>query len=706
VLSPDTFDSPFEPLTRRMPAAFRADGRRPAVLGVGALTHDTSAALVCSQTGNVLYASPEERLSNVKHDSRFPIGSILQCCRLAESRGFFVASVAVNFDPELYLPGVIADELSACGVDARQIGTFVAGLRDIALRGKPLDVAMDSECRTRVFELMRGLAQLDEPGRLALALRLTWYLNVAVKYRNLAKLVEALFEGVPVRFVPHHDAHAASAYFGSGFPHAAILVVDGHGELDTTTIHRGEDSRLTRVSSTPWPNSVGAVFLATTRYLGFEYGDEYKVMGMSAYGTPRYLDAFREAVSVTPEGRVHIAETPCFAIRPVRNSGQLRFSILPQFHARCAARRPAEEIRQEHFDLAASVQALIEELGVKLADVACRLAGTSRLAVAGGVGLNGLMNEAIRRSGSVSDLFVYPAASDDGTSAGAAQAVLLQSGIRPTTRMHSCYFGYPRARADVDAALKASGARYSTPPSIHQRIAEAVAEGRIVARYTGAAEFGPRALGNRSILANPAIAGMKDILNVRVKHREQFRPFAPACLREHVGDYFEIATDAPFMILIVRARDFARLRIPAVVHSDGTARVQTVSAEHHPDFHRTLEEFFRITGLPVMINTSFNVNGEAIVETPMDAIESFAFMDIDYLALGEHWISKAENPGLLQVGSHDEYLAIRRNRYGTQVTDPLSQLDVRKYEPWFYPDSAVACAFAASIGSAMQAHSS
>jgi carbamoyltransferase len=685
VFSPETYPFAIESLPRRRPGAFAGAGRARAVLGIGALTHDTSAALVCRESGTVLYASPEERLSNVKHDSHFPIGSVLRCCDIAMRQDYVIESVAVNFDPALYLPGVIANEPALQQLDPCLRAEFLDGLRQVARTGEPFDLARASACRTRVQDLLVGLHIASDADRAALALRLTWYLNVAVKYRRLGTMIERLFEGVPVRFIAHHDAHAASAFFGSGLDETAILVIDGHGELDTTTIYRGDAGGMARLAQTPWPHSLGSVFLAITRYLGFEYGDEYKVMGMSAYGQPRYVQELSDAVTATADGRVHIAETRNFGIRQVRNSGQLRFTVLDDFSRLCPRREPSDAIAQAHFDLAASVQALVQHTGVQLARAACRLAGTPQLAIAGGVGLNGLMNDAIRRGGAASDLFIYPAASDDGTSTGAALALVLESGVRPAARMQGCYYGYSAAASEIDSALQASGARFSTPQSIHRCIAQAVAEGKIVARYTGAAEFGPRALGHRSILANPALPEMKDVLNVRVKHREQFRPFAPACLREHVGEWFDIDGDAPFMILIVHAREAARQRIPAVVHNDGTARVQTVTAEDHADFHATLREFHAITGIPVMVNTSFNVNGEAIVDTPVDALESFAFMDIDFLALGDHWIAKSDNPELLGAVSHEEYLLIRKKRYSEQVAEPLTALDVRQYQPWFYP---------------------
>jgi carbamoyltransferase len=695
--SPEEFHFCDIPLTERYPAIFTPGKHPTAILGIGALTHDTSAALVASTDGEVLYASAEERLSNEKHDSHFPIGTINRCCEIAQARGYQIELVAVNFSPDLFLPSVIADELSSKQVPLTTIQRFTDGLGKLARQMLPLDLQIDSQCRRMIAELINEVVNGDLEFARTLTLRVSWYYNVAVKYQTLANHIKELFLGTPVRFLPHHDCHAASTFFGCAEPEAAVLVVDGHGEVDTTTIYRGDRTGLTRIANTRWPASLGSVYLAITRYLGFEYGDEYKVMGMAAYGRPIYLQPFLDAVLVTKACAIQYADTEYFGTAGVRGGGQVRFFVRDSFKTICQPRLPDEPILQEHFNLAASVQALIEKLGVELALNTRQLTGMSTLAIAGGVGLNGLMNEAIRRSGSFNDIFIYPAASDDGTSAGAAMHVLIERGVRSARRMNSSYSGYAPKVGEIEAALAKLNVRYSRPESINRQIAEAIAEGKIVARYVGQAEYGPRALGHRSILANPALSGMKDTLNLRVKHREQFRPFAPACLREYVNKYFEFDGDAPFMIMIVRALDSAKLAIPSVVHNDGTARVQTVTIDNSPDFHRTLEEFMGITGIPVLINTSFNVNGEAIVDTPQDAIESFSFMDIDCLAIGDYWVEKVENTNILDEISHDEYLSIRKKRYRETQMEAISQVDVRKYAHWFFPSLSVVSTFVSSI---------
>jgi carbamoyltransferase len=695
--SPEQFVFSDQPLPEKYAKAFNQEGGGTAILGIGTLTHDTSAALICSKTGQVLYASSEERLSNQKHDSRFPIGAITKCCEIAMASGYQIKQIAVNFDPDLFFPSLIQDELSSNSVDNERAKTFLAELRALARRGIPLDLENDAPIKGAIQTLIRSIAKGDIEFARTLTLRISWYFNMAVKYRALAGHIESLFQGVPVRFVAHHDCHAASAFYGSGLRESAVLVIDGHGEVDTTTIYRGDAKGLQRVASTRWPASLGSVYLAVTRYLGFDYGDEYKVMGMAAYGRPNYISVLVDSVRVTAAGEIEFVDSDYFCTGSVRGSGQIRFTIRDEFQSLCPVRRTQEPILQEHFDLAASVQSLVEKIGVALTHKAQQLTGLSALSIAGGVGLNGLMNEAIRRSGVVSDIFIYPAASDDGTSAGAAMALLIERGFRPERRMNSCYSGYVPGEGEIEAALAEMKIRFSRPDSINRQIAEAVANGKIIARYVGAAEYGPRALGNRSILANPAIADMKDILNLRIKHREQFRPFAPACMREHVNEYFEFDGDAPFMIMIVHARESAKTLLPSVVHNDGTARVQTITREQSPDFYRTLTEFKRITGIPVMINTSFNVNGEAIVDSARDAIESFAFMDIDFLALGDYWISKTENPNLLGNISHEAYLSIRKERYRKAQTAAIAEIDVRKYGPWFFPDANTVEVFARNV---------
>lgn len=685
--APELFDVVIPEISKKYSQIFFGSQAKTAVLGLGVLTHDSSAALVSAATGDVLYASAEERLSNVKHDSRFPWASIEKCCEIAQELDLKIESVAVNFKPELFLPGILEDELSSVNIDKRLSAEFFTQLKLYATKKQPLDLAIDSTIKTAIVNLVKTVSDSTAIDPKQLLVKTSWYFNVAVKYYCLVDIINRCFPGVKVNYYPHHDCHAATAWFGSGLLETSILVIDGHGEVDTTTMHEASAMGLMRKAQTRWPASMGSVYLAFTRYLGFDHGDEYKVMGMSAYGRPVFLPQLKDAVYISESGTVEYCDTEYFSVANVQNSGHVRFKIKETFSSLCALRNPDQEIRQEHFNLAASVQALIEHLGVVLARRTVSFTSVNSLAIAGGVALNGLMNEAIRQSGDVSDIFIYPAASDDGTSAGAAMLYLIDKGVRPSKRLDSCYFGYAPRQNEITETLLSMGIKYSKPDSINDEIARAVFQGKIVARYNGASEYGPRALGNRSILANPTMVDMKDILNVRIKHREQFRPFAPACLREHVSTFFDFDGDAPFMIMIVRAKDDAVKTIPAVIHSDGTARVQTVTERQNPDFHRTLQSFYKLSGVPVLINTSFNVNGEAIVDTPLDAIESFAFMDIDYLAIGDFWVAKANNKNILGEITHNDYLELRRDRYIQSQGEGLASLNVRKYESWFYPST-------------------
>lgn len=690
-LTPEEFRGKIIPLRERFPDVLATSLRKPtATLGIGALTHDSSAALVDDTSGKVLFAIAEERLSNVKHDSHFPFGAIVRCCEAAREAGLAISGAAVNFRAEQFVSHALRNQLrrSFSHSESEVLSEVASGL--LAIAEAPLSGAVD--CPTRIhFDrmLLQSPAAdwLSEPRRRELDLRMSWYFNCAYKYKVIGRLIGSLLDGVDVAFVNHHDAHAASAYFGMGSASAAILVVDGHGESDTTTMFAARGAKMTSLARTPWPHSLGSLYLAATRHLGFEYGDEYKVMGMAAYGTPRFLSSLEGLVSVGDDGVLRMGETSLMKLGDVRGSGHLRFHFTDEVEALVPARRTGESLGQAHFDFAASIQKITEATGVRLAARAVELAGERKLALAGGVGLNGLMNAAIRRSGVCDDLFVYPAAGDDGTSIGAAQAILLSKGVVPRERLRSCYFGTKAEDPAIQAALDKMGVRYSRPGDINSTIAGALSSGLIVARFTGAAEYGPRALGHRSILANPSRAEMKDTLNLRVKHREEFRPFAPACLREKVASLFDIDDDAPFMLLIVDSLAVAKRRCPAVVHADGTARVQTVTAIDNPAFRAVIEAFQSATGLPVVINTSFNVNGETIVDEPADAIESFGFMDIDCLAIGGFWVTKTDNADQFPPIEHAAYLELRRARYRERFPEDLASIDLRKYGPWFYQGS-------------------
>ncbi len=653
------------------------------IIGIGAFGHDASACVVDASTGRPLFAVAEERLDNVKHSWRFPIGATQRCRDWIKRIGGRLAKVGVNFTPEPFAAVTLRREMEAAlpSDAAKALWKAIEALlpfgdyfeRDVGFSRKTIDRALKEG----------GLADAPES---ELRRRIQWYYNWSIKYRRILQVVERLFPGVEVEAVDHHRCHAFSAWMNSGFEEAAVLTIDGQGEAATTGIYRADGEGLNLLAASNWPHSLGIFYLNATVHLGFSLGDEYKVMGMAAYGKPVFAEALEEIVRIDDGGVLELRETANYGRCEVGGlAGHFSMDFTDVFREKLAPRRKDEEIEQKHFDFAASVQAVTERAGVELARAAVRLAGSTRLAIAGGVGLNGLMNERIRRESGCSEIFIFPAAADDGASIGAAQALAWEMNHQVGPRMNDAFLGHEPSDTSIREVLEKMGVKFERPDSIHDRIAEAIAEKEIVARYVGRSEYGPRALGDRSIMANPTAGEMKETLNERIKHREPFRPFAPACLAEHVQDYFDIDCEAPFMLLIAQAKDRARKELPAVVHEDGTARVQTVSEDGNPEFWRTLTAFRERTGTPVLINTSFNVNGETIVDTPLDAIESFGHMDIDHLAIGDYWVSKAENRKVFEELPDAEYLKKRQARYAAEVTHPLAEFDLHEF-PFNRPD--------------------
>lgn len=660
--------------------------RPAAVLGLGAFGHDAAVALVDANDGQVIFATAEERLSNRKHDWHFPIGSVKQACGLARDRGFELQAVAVNFRAEEFVTNTLFAEIDRIVADVATATAIRAHLLARFSSDDYFEVDPPNEAANTLLTLLH---QFDVAPAISseLILRITWYWNWGIKYRKVADTIRSFVHPLPVHFVNHHNSHAASAYFNSGFKDACVVVIDGTGEADTVSISSGESGRLTRLGQSQWPHSLGIFYLFATQHLGFQHGDEYKVMGMSAYGEPAYYDVLSKMMSVKPNGELRFKDTAHFKLGNLGPHGHLVYQFTSTLHGLIPPRSAGDPIVQQHFDFAASVQLLTEQIGVQIVRNAINLTGHRNVALAGGVGLNGLMNEQIRRLSGCDDLFVFPAAADDGCAVGAAQLIVSEQISMPQKQLKSCYFGREIATGEVEDLLSARNIIASKPESIHREIAQALADGKIVARCVGRAEFGPRALGNRSLLAHPGFADMKNILNARVKHREEFRPFAPACLVDSVNKYFELDRESPYMLLIGQAREITKELAPAVVHHDGTARVQSVSPDVNADFFNTIVAFEQITGLPIVINTSFNLNGEAIVDTAEDALESFSYMDVDYLALGDYWIAKKDNPNNLTDLPNDEYLAIRKQRFAELELGPLGAMDIEKFAPAFTPSA-------------------
>jgi carbamoyltransferase len=559
-----------------------------AILGINAYSHDAGVALVVD--GTLVFAAEEERYDRLKHSHAFPAGAL----RAALAH----AGLA---------PGDV-DLVAFCW------------RKDMARRQKALYV---------LRHLPRSLAFLRErPERLPPRMR--YLRSVAHLERDLlASGVEA-----PVTYVEHHFAHAIQAHRFGPADEAALLTADGMGEWTAAAAwhveHRGGLPRL--LAAQDYPHSLGKVYAAVTQHLGFRPdADEGKTMGLASYGRPTLKDAFRALVR-PHANRLYEVDLTAFAYR----FGKTCMGGAP-FAARFGPpRTPEGPIEARDEDLAHAAQAVLEDTVLGMARRLREQTGASHLGLAGGLFLNCVLNGRLAREAGFDSLFVFPAAGDAGAAVGAAAWV---AGLDRRSLRHA-YLGDPCEDAAVARALGDRPHRVAADPAA--AAAEALDAGRIVGWFHGRMEFGPRALGARSILADPRGKGIKDRLNAEVKFREAFRPFAPAVLEEAAGDWFADALPSPFMLLAFTARDRARERIPGVVHVDGTARVQTVGRDDgQPAFRRLLEAFQARTGVPVVLNTSFNIRGEPIVRTPEEALACFDRTGMDLLVLGDRVVEKA-----------------------------------------------------------------
>lgn len=447
--------------------------------------------------------------------------------------------------------------------------------------------------------------------------------------------------GLPDRFtfheVAHHDAHAASAFFASPFEEAAVLTLDGRGEWATTCSYAGRGARLEPLSAIGLPHSLGNVYAAMTEYLGFKRNnDEYKVMGLASYGDPaRFRAAADQLMKTTPKG--FVVNTEHFV-----EGSRILFPGVALERLFEGPRRVREsELEQRHKDVAAALQEKTEEIGLHLARKVHEQTGLEKLCLAGGVALNCSMNTRLLAEGPFDELYVQPAAHDAGGALGAALWVRHQvQGHERSFRMDRANFGPAFSDDEIEPILREGLLRYRKVDDICKAAAQLLADGKIVGWFQGRAEFGPRALGHRSILADPTRIDMQDHLNNRVKHREDFRPFAPSAIQEGFEKYFGGDAEDRFMVRIVPVQEEFRAKLPAITHVDGTARLQTVSPETNPLYHRLIEEFGRLSGVPVVVNTSFNVRGEPMVLTPKDALRCFFTTGLDHLAIGSFVVDK------------------------------------------------------------------
>jgi carbamoyltransferase len=529
----------------------------------------------------------EERISRLKHDSRFPQLAIQLCLDFA---------------------GVRAEQLTEVCFGWPTAGPgFRHDLKCLATGGLPITY-LNLLTTTQHF-----LTMWDEAGG--------------------AKTFARQFGPTPakMRFVDHHLAHAISAYAYSGFDEAAVVVMDGRGAWEATTIWHGHNGRLDPVLMIPFPDSVGYFYSEFTEFLGFQRNsDEWKVMGLAPYGRPGVdLSAFIDLMAVPY--RIHTKRLVANAVTPFTGMTTL---LGP-------ARIPESDIDDRHKNIAYAVQDACETAMMRVVEMAIEKTQCRNVCLAGGVALNSKANGKIMASGLVGKMFVQPAASDDGVALGAALAPYLDAnGHLPIKPMRHGYWGPGFDDEAIESALRDYKLRYTRLPDPASTAAELLSQGKILGWFQGRMEFGPRALGSRSILADPRDPEMNAKVNNAVKFREWWRPFAPSLKQEAASEYLESATDSPFMILTAQVRPEKRSIIPSVTHVDGSARPQTVEKEINPLYWRLIDEFGKRTGVPVIMNTSFNLRGEAIVCTPTDAICTFFSSGMDALVIGSFLVVK------------------------------------------------------------------
>lgn len=573
-------------------------------------SHDAAAAVVVD--GRVLGACEEERFNREKHTGKFPAGAIEYCLRAAGLPSAADATLICYYHAlsQMYRPEML--EANQAHMSARARLAYRAGLG--LMRRYNRLFRYDEARSLRVFKRHTGVT--PEPGRF--------------------------------RVVPHHLCHAASAFFPSPFEEALCLTLDAQGESASAMLSIGRGNEL-EVRRQLWaPNSLGYMYSCVTHYLGFATGDDYKVMGLAPYGDPsRFRAYFERLVRSEPDG-AFVVDPGWLSHLVVRDALCPDGALYPRSmtDALGPPRLPDEPLVQRHADIAAALQEALERAVLRMLEAARAETGLRDLCLAGGVALNCTMNGKIARSGLFDRVWVQPAAHDAGTALGAAlygYHVLLGGERRPEPRA-PVFLGPEHGNASLSRAILELGPhiRCHRPAELVSATARALSEGKIVGWFQGRGEWGPRALGHRSILADPRRADMKDRVNTAVKMRESFRPFAPAVLREHAADWFDLTGvgDSPYMLFTVPVREPRRAQIPAVTHVDGSARVQTVERADSPRFHALLRAFHDLTGVPVLLNTSFNVNGEPIVNSPDDAIRCFLSTRIDLLVIGDTVIEK------------------------------------------------------------------
>jgi carbamoyltransferase len=588
------------------------------ILGISAFYHDSAACLL--RDGEIIAAAQEERFTRKKGDAAFPRHAVAYCLEAGHITAGDLAFVGFYDKPILKFERILETYL----------GTAPRGFRSFLMAG-PL-----------------------------------W---IKEKLFTDRQLREDLGFAGEILYSEHHESHAASAFFPSPFEEAAFLTMDGVGEWATASFGVGRDNDLEIFSEIHWPDSLGLLYSAFTYYTGFKVNSgEYKIMGLAPYGEPKYVDViYRELMDLKDDGSFTLNQryfNYLTGLTMTNGAFDRVFGGPP--------REPETKLTQREMDLARSVQVVCEEVMLRMARTVHRETGLDRLCLAGGVALNCVGNGRILREGPFKELWIQPAAGDAGGAVGVAQLAWHRQCGKPRRvtpgkdGMRGGYLGPEYTDAQIEGYLRSVGAthRKLERGELLRTVARHLAEEKIVGWFNGRMEFGPRALGARSILGDPRSPRMQAQMNIKIKFREGFRPFAPSVLRDRVSEYFELDTDSPYMLLVAPVRkerqipmseaadrlwgidklNVVRSDIPAVTHIDYSARIQTVSRETNPDYYDLILEFERLTGCAVLVNTSFNVRGEPIVCSPGDAFRCFMRTHLDYLVLGPYLVEKAAQP--------------------------------------------------------------
>jgi len=595
------------------------------ILGISAYYHDSAAALLAN--GNILAAAQEERFTRKKHDPSFPVNAVGYC-------------------------------LDEAGVGLRDVDSIV-------FYDKPL-VKFERLLETYLSYAPNGIRSFI--AAMPIWLKEKLYLKSTLR-RELAELANCKTGELPeLLFAEHHQSHAASAFFFSPFEEAAVLCLDGVGEWATTTAWYGKENHLESLWEIDFPHSLGLLYSAFTYFTGFRVNSgEYKLMGLAPYGVPRYVELIKDKIVDIKDDGTFVLDMQYFDYCTGLTMTNDRFARL---FGR-PARAPETDLTQDDMDIAASIQQVTEEVVMRLAITVQKETGSRNLCLAGGVALNCVANGIVLRDGPFDNVWIQPAAGDAGGAIGGAAIAWHEKlghkrHVNGSDLMHGSYLGPDFTGSQIKADLDRLGAVYDEVPDddLFARLAEILDDGSVIGWFQGRMEFGPRALGGRSIVGDPRNTKMQSVMNVKIKYRESFRPFAPSVLEERVSDYFELEEPSPYMLLVAPVRENLRLpmteeqqelfgiaklnvprsEIPAVTHVDYSARVQTVSESTNPRYHRLLKAFESRTGCGVLVNTSFNVRGEPIVCTPVDAYRCFMRTEMDYLVVENILLGKRSQP--------------------------------------------------------------